>query len=76
MKAILTRQNADGSYDEVGMNNRFCITTKSIRQARKKAASVANGRVVRVQLWSDERFYASDKPDRTIYIKLTGDKHA
>lgn len=41
MKAILTRANPDGSFDEVGTNNRILVsiaTKEEIRQAAKEYA--------------------------------------
>ncbi len=45
MKAIITVQNADGTYDEVGMNNRTMVShLKSERGILKWAKEYANVR--------------------------------
>jgi hypothetical protein len=49
MKYLVTRQNPDGSYDEVGMNNRTIFEGKSYPQILRKISAWANGRSVRIE---------------------------
>lgn len=53
---ILTRQNNDGSYDEVGMNNRCIIRGyKTYRNAFKFGINpFGRGRTVRVEQYAGE----------------------
>jgi len=54
MRAIVTKQNADGSYDEVGMNNRTIIGPyKRYGTINKYARLYANGKMYRVELYAD-----------------------
>lgn len=48
---VLTRQNPDGTFDEVGMNNRTVVSGyKTYRNAYKWAINpFGNGRLVRVE---------------------------
>lgn len=59
MKAIITRANSDGTWDEVGMNNRFIMTSRSESNMRKKAREYANPRDVRIQYLDPTNIYAS-----------------
>jgi len=52
MQAIITKQNAQGGYDTVGMNNRALIShLKSERGVLKWAAGYAGGRPHRVEFF-------------------------
>jgi hypothetical protein len=55
MKLILTRQNPNGTYDEVGMNNRTVISGyKTMRNAIKyRVLPFSLGRPVRVEEYGD-----------------------
>ena len=64
MKAILTRQNPDGTFDEVGMNNRMLIETK--RALVQTAQAFGNGRKVRVEYFA-HGIYAM--PSMTIVLE-------
>lgn len=57
LKAIVTRQNKDGTYDEVGMNNRIIVKGKSNSSIRKEAEKYKNGSLCRVELFYDSKFY-------------------
>jgi hypothetical protein len=52
MKCLVTRQNPDGSYDEVGMNNRTIFEGKSYPQILRKISAWAKGRTVRIEEYS------------------------
>lgn len=54
-KYIVTRQNDDGSYDEVGMNNRCIISGyKTFRNAFKYGINpFGNGKRVRVEVYGE-----------------------
>jgi len=70
MRFIVTRQNADGSYDEVGMNNRRVY--KSEREAVKSAREWAkeSKRDIRVEEFDYSTFYMPEvKPRYVHYIQ-------
>lgn len=54
-KYLVTRQNADGSYDEVGMNNCYIVSGyKTYKNAFKYGINpFGNGRKVRVEVYGD-----------------------
>lgn len=56
-KAIVTKRNKDGTYDEVGMNNR-AIFHGSIQKIRKDAKAYAKG-PHRIEYFHDHNFYGS-----------------
>lgn len=63
MRWIWTKQNADGTYDEIGMNNRG-LFEGSGDKARRTATEIAkNGRAVRMQGWHGHTFYRYEEPD-------------
>lgn len=69
MKAIVTRQNADGTYDNVGMNNRTLFS-----QYRTKVGLIhygvkrfANGKKCRVELFRDNEIYGD--PYEVFYVE-------
>ena len=69
MKYIITRQNNDGSFDTVGMNNR-CIVDgyKTYKNAFKFAINPwGRGRVVRVETYPNSIY---DKPSQ-VFQTLT-----
>jgi hypothetical protein len=53
MKIIVIKQNTDGSYDEVGMNNRaFFSHYQTLRNAIKHGAKMfANGKPCKVEVY-------------------------
>lgn len=57
IKAIITFQNADGSYDSVGMNNRRIVDARTELAAERKAFAMAVGRAYRLEYHTAERFY-------------------
>lgn len=73
MRWVWTKQRADGTFDEVGMNNRGMI-----RGNRNKAARCAidlvyqnNLRPVRMQGWHEWNFYKNDAAE-TEFITVYG----
>ena len=54
-KYLVTRENADGSYDEVGMNNRCVVDGyKTFRNAFKYGINpFGNGKRVKVEVYSN-----------------------
>lgn len=66
LKAVVTKQNADGSYDEVGMNNKTLIKG-SEANIKKKAKAWANGKTHKIEFHHPERFYQD--PHKTIVVK-------
>jgi hypothetical protein len=58
MKAIITRANPDGSFDEVGMNNRTVTKSYKTRRGLFNYGLPENFRGrLRIEIFSDERFY-------------------
>jgi hypothetical protein len=66
---IVTRQNADGSYDSVGMNNRCIIRGyKLYRNAFKYGINpFGSGRMCRVEEYSNVR----DEKPRQVFHTVT-----
>jgi hypothetical protein len=64
---IVTRQNTDGTFDEVGSNNRTVITGyKSYQSAMRYAIKpFAQGRVVRVEVYHNDNVHRT--PDETFH---------
>lgn len=61
MKFVVTRQNPDGTYDEVGMTNRTVISGyKTIRNAMKYGViPFGRGRKCRVEQYIGESIYGT-----------------
>ena len=68
MRAIITRQNADGSYDGVGMNNRYL--TKDYRLQHNL---LTFGLSARVGTYRVEIFHGSihRDPSKILYVERT-----
>ena len=60
MKAIITRANSDGGYDEVGTRNRRIVTANNHRQLTKQARKFAADRAVRIEVWNHEQSFYGD----------------
>jgi hypothetical protein len=58
MKALVTKQNPDGTYDEVGMNNRLVLSVPSSSLVRRRMQHLKAG-TYRVELFSEEAFYGT-----------------
>ena len=60
MKIIVTRENADGTYDDVGTNNRALISGyKTLKNAMKFGVMpFANGKSIRVEIFPHGNIYA------------------
>ena len=56
-KALITRQNADGTFDEVGMSNRTVRKVRSYQKACEAAKAFAKGHGWRVECFPMDRFY-------------------
>jgi len=70
MKAIVTRQNPDGTYDEVGMNNRIVVGPfKRERTVFLRAFTWARGRSHRVETFAGDSILGS--PNTVRYVKGT-----
>ena len=66
MKVIATKQNADGSYDEVGMNNRALISHLTLeRNVLKWAREYSRNRPHRIEFFTDAGFYGN--PFKVLY---------
>ena len=67
MKVIVTRANEDGSFDEVGMNNRMVVSDlKTENGIKNRAAKFAQGKKHRLEFFYTN-FYQEDA-DKTIII--------
>ena len=63
MKGVVTRQNEDGSYDEVGMSNRAVFGPfKRSGYLTKKAREFGRGRTVKVEVFFNGNIH-QDTPD-------------
>lgn len=72
MKAIVTRQNTDGSFDQVGMNNRALFGPyRAQRTIEKLAAEFAGARGYRVELYKCDQVYG--EPDGVRFYKPSGE---
>ena len=71
---IVTKQNKDGSFDEVGMNNRTIIDGLSTygRTFRHRINPFGNGKVVRVEVYYGSNIYG--KPIETFVSATTKTK--
>jgi hypothetical protein len=65
MKAIITKQSSNGTYDEVGMNNRALFSHYKTERGviRYGVPAFANGRPCRVEFFHN--IYG--QPYRTVY---------
>lgn len=68
MKAIITRPNEDGSYDEVGMNNRYLVSHYKTKRGllRYGIAKHYKGKV-RIEIWYGDNIYK--EVNETLYIE-------
>lgn len=57
MKIIVSRLRADGTYPEVGMNDRALFSIPSVKSAKKRAADFAQGRPHRIEYFTDDHLY-------------------
>jgi len=68
MKVIVTRENNDGTYDEVGMKNIMLISwLKADYAILKHAREFANGKPFRLQYFHDTTFYGA--PFKVVHTK-------
>ena len=68
MKFLITRQNKDGSFDEVGMTNRTIYSDlKTINGAARRARKLWPNVGLRIEAFSNERFYG--EPSQTVFIE-------
>lgn len=60
MKIIVTKENADGSFDNVGTNNRALFSNyKTLKNAIKfGAVPYADGKKIRVEVYPTDNIYA------------------
>lgn len=65
---IVTRQNADGTFDEVGMNNRMLISDyKTYRNAYKYAINpFGRGKLCRVEVYGSSVYTVPSSTFNTI----------
>lgn len=68
MKVIVTRENNDGTYDEVGMKNIMLISwLKADYAILKHAREFANDKPFRLQYFHDTTFYGA--PFKVVHTK-------
>ncbi len=68
MKAIITKQNLDGSFDQVGMNSRVLVShLKTEKGIRKWAKEYAKGKTHQIELWNSDNIYRD--PDKITVVK-------
>ena len=60
MKIIVTKENVDGTYDDVGTNNRALISGyKTLKNAMKFGVMpFANNKAIRVEIYPHGNIYA------------------
>jgi hypothetical protein len=63
MLMIVTRPNADGSYDTCGLNNRTLVRGYKTREGALQhgVKPYGNGALVRVEVYPGERLYGDPK---------------
>lgn len=69
MKAIITRAHADGSYSNVGTNERTILTYKKESKLYKFARSYAKTMPFRLEIWNNEADFRDCPPDEVRYDK-------
>lgn len=77
MKLIITKQNPNGSFDEVGMNNRRLYSQyKSMHSAVRYANTDWAGKeaVLRLEFFADEGFTGGNQPFNTVFVEKNGKK--
>lgn len=68
MKVIVTKQNDDGTYNEVGMNTRMLINwLKADYAILKHARQFANGKPFRLEYFHDTTLYGV--PFKVVHTK-------
>jgi hypothetical protein len=70
MKIICTRQNKDGSYDEVGMNNRFLTSNYTTTNGflRYGIPTHFYGHTLQLEVFYGDNVYRN--PDKTVYVTV------
>jgi len=70
MKIIYTRQNKDGSYDEVGMNNRRLTSKYNTTNGfiRYGIPSDYYGNTLKLEVWYGDNIYRA--PDKVKYVTV------
>lgn len=66
MKAIVTRANADGTFDSVGMSNRTVVSAAGMIGLCRDARAFAGRNAVRLEVFSGDRIYGD--PSETITL--------
>ena len=69
MKAIVTKQNADGSFDEVGMSNRALFSHYKTKQGllRYGVFPFAKDHTCRVEIYYGDNIHRG--PNEVFYVK-------
>jgi hypothetical protein len=70
MKLICTRQNSDGSYDNVGMNNRFLTSQYKTTRGfiRYGIPTSYYGNTLRLEIFYGDNVHRD--PDKTQYVTV------
>ena len=70
MKAIVTRQNNDGTFDSVGMNNRIVLGPyKNLQTIKILAFQFAGSRAYRIELYNTDNLFG--EPHRVLRFAAT-----
>ena len=68
MICILSKQNENGTYPNVGMDNRFLVRDlKTIRGVINRGVKAWKDSRFKIEVYSDDKFY-SEKPQQVFYF--------
>ena len=70
MKIIYTRQNADGSYDQCGMNNQRLTSHYKTTSGFLRYGIPSNfyGNTLKLEVWYGDNIYRD--PDKTMFVTV------
>ena len=70
MKIIYTRQNADGSYDQCGMNNQRLTSHYKTTSGFLRYGIPSNfyGNTLKLEVWYGDNIYRN--PDKTMFVTV------
>lgn len=66
MRQIISRARSDGTFPEVGTNDRAVTSYRTQRNARRWAKEYARGQACRIEYFSNEHLYG--EPFRVEYL--------
>ena len=71
MKAIVTIRNQDGSYDEVGMRNRFVTNAYKTQAGLLRGIRRITSKAIRVEVYHNNEINSQPKPDQTFMLEAS-----